>query len=104
MWLTSQSKEKVGDRMPLSLRPDKSKVVISGDSETVSAHCDRGQSTAWQSDPIGAILNALAMEGRKVVVNNGAGKYFLIENGKAREVMMSQPDVNGVQCFQGYKA
>jgi len=89
--------------MPLRLRPDKSKVVISGDGDSVTVHCDPSQSGAWQRGAVAAILKALANGGKDVVVNNGIGQHFLVKDGRAVELVISAPDGSGVQKVIGFK-
>lgn len=100
VWLQSQDQP---ERMPITMRPDKSKVVITAaiDGKNIVAHCDPGYPTAWQYGPIGSILKKFA-ETLNVVVNNG--HFFQVDkNGHCRQINMSEPDENGVQWFRGYK-
>ena len=104
IWLQSQDRQG-NERMPLELRPDKSKVVMamSMDNENVAVYCDPGHHTAWQYGPIGNVLAQFAKQ-IKVVVNNGKGHFYqIMSNSRAKEVIMSAPDENGAQWFERYK-
>ena len=88
--------------LPVSLRPDKCKVVLhaSADEKSIIAKVDPNYPHAWKAGQIGLMLGNLA-EKNYVLVDNGK-EYFLLNDGMARKAKMSLPDENGDETFLGY--
>lgn len=104
VWLMSQSQR---EPMPLSLRPDKSKVVldVTGRGDMIHAHVAPDQPDAWQRGEIGRLLAGSADKGIRVVVSHGYGQEKLLLEKRAghvirRKITMSAPDENGMQWYE----
>jgi hypothetical protein len=108
VWLMSQR----GDQpMPLHMRPDKSKVVLSelGDHGVVTAHVEPTRPDAWEEPEMYAVIKMIALH-TKVVIDNGKGNTkILIQNAGSgysvtkRTITMSEPDENGIQHYDPEK-
>lgn len=100
LWL--QTQDKALKKLPLSLRPDKSKVVIHAtpDEKNVVAKVDPTSPLAWMEKGISILLASLS-ENCLVLVDNGK-QNWLIENRGIREVKMSVADEKGEEHFEGY--
>lgn len=111
MWLQSQIRGPQ-EAWPEHLRPDKSKMVLSvslNDDKIVVAHMDPKSPVDWRKGGMTRIFGAIIQSGMRVLLGDGKGRHWLIEEQGlsgvigSREVVMSEEDENGVQWFRGYK-
>lgn len=103
LWLMSQDEE---FKWPIEARPDKSKVVLSlntqeNGSETVVAHVDPNHPDAWEKGIVYELIKIATQVGRVVI---GLGlqneKIMLERKGDVilkSKIRMTDPDENGVQ-------
>ena len=100
IWLQTQILGR--DAFPLSMRPDKSKVVLhlTPDEKNVVAKVDPNYPLAWTKK---GISDALAVFSDKflVLIDNGK-RYWVIEKRGVREIRMSVADADGIEHFEGY--
>tara|TARA_B100001146_G_C15859034_1_gene296904 strand:- start:39 stop:503 length:465 start_codon:yes stop_codon:yes gene_type:complete len=75
LWLVL-AKDPECETPSLSLRPDKSKVVLypQEDGETVTAHVDPGNPTAWRKPEMMGMLKKMAANGLNVIVGSSTSK------------------------------
>jgi Fe-S-cluster containining protein len=101
LWLQMQDS---APRMPLSMRPDKCKVVLhtTPDEKNIVAKVDPNYPMAWQEKEMAALLTQMS-DKVFVLVDNGK-RYWLVRNRDAREVRMSTADETGTEYFEGYVA
>ena len=88
--------------MPLSMRPDKSKIVLhlSPDRKGVIGKVDPGYPMIWHE---GAWARFFGLLSEKVPVLIETGKrYYSISKRAIREVQMSEADEKGLERFQGF--
>jgi hypothetical protein len=100
VWL--QSFDGIPGGMPLALRPDKSKCVLSvSDQDAVVVHVDPGYPQAWRKEPMFNLLVRLASKMPVIVgVGDSREKKLLRWNGAQvviENMLMSEPDENGMQ-------
>lgn len=81
LWLVSQRDPEM-ESFPLSLRPDKSKVVLypQPDGESVTAHVDPGSPAAWREPVMFEILKKLAANKLNVIIGlSSSSKRVLLK-------------------------
>ena len=99
-WLLSQSRENPRDRMPLEMRPDKSKVVISPTTnENVMAFTNMpGAPFAHQRPDVMRLIGLLTSGGMAVVVGQPRSlRRTLFDKNGSHEVRLTEPDADGMQ-------
>ena len=99
LWLLSQRRS-ASERMPLELRPDKSKVVISPTTnDNVMAFTTMpGAPTAHHREDVLAIIRRLTDGGMAVVVGQPrATRRTLYDSNGSHEVRLTEPDEDGMQ-------
>lgn len=99
-WLISQRRENQNDAMPLEMRPDKSKVVISQTTnENVIAFTTMpGAPLAWQRDDMRRVIKRLTDGGMRVVVGPPRStRRRLFDKNGSHEVTLTEPDEFGMQ-------
>ena len=80
VWLASQDRADPGERLPIELRPNHSKVVLNltpGGEELVVL-CDAGYPAAWREPKVFAIIETFAKAGKRVHLRTG-GRMALID-------------------------
>ncbi len=89
-------------RMTEAMRPDKSKIILhtTPDEKGIVAKVDPGFPMAWQESDVTAVLSVLSMS--LLVLIEAGNRYWLIDKQNAREVIMSEPDENGIETFVRY--
>ena len=105
LWLQSQEKESPFEPLPLEMRPDKCKVVISPTTnpQVICAITMNGSSDAWRKLPVRPVLRALVKAGFAVVCGSaGSTRRTLLEMNKdnvyvVSEAKLTAPDENGMQ-------
>ena len=100
LWLESQSRADAHEHLPLAMRPDKSKCVISPSTNpnVMSVITANGSPDAWRRTDIRRLLIGLVKHGMSVVIGPAAStrKTMLDMNGE-RVVTMTPPDKDGMQ-------
>jgi hypothetical protein len=90
-----------GIPVPYTLRPDKSKVVItpSTNPKVYAVTTMPGFPLAWREKEIWSLIQTFLKGGISMVVGPPAStkRTFVYPNGKEKEVTMSPPDENGIQ-------
>lgn len=99
IWLQTQG---TAHPLPMQMRPDKSKVVLhtTPDEKAICAKVDPNYPDAWKWKEIGKILGLLSMKGLVLVDNSK--EYWLLRQGQAEQVVMSAPDKDGIEHFEGF--
>jgi len=102
LFLLSQKRDDAREHLPLSLRPDKCKVVFapSTNENVVAALTMPGAPLAWERKDVRALIDTLVNgPGNFAVVAGapGALRRTLIDRDGQREVRMTPPDENGMQ-------
>ena len=100
LWLESQKEAKP---LPLALRPDKSKMVLTfgQDRKDVLGYCDPSAPNAWKEAAMFKLLEVIAGQGHRVVFGNGR-EHFAMDGGRARRVELAPPDAAGVRLFRRF--
>jgi hypothetical protein len=97
MWLMSQSKD---TPLPLELRPDRSKVVLSPttNENVIAATTMPGAPLAWQRPDVLALIKHLNNGGMAVVVGQPRStRRTLFDRDGSHEVTLTEPDERGMQ-------
>ena len=103
-WLVTQEGN---NTMPLRLRPDKTKAVISPTTSgnTVAVLVDRNMKDIWHKGEIYEVIKQMVDQGLRVVVgwDDGEDKIMLHKVGPQvigeTKIKMTKPDENGMQWF-----
>jgi hypothetical protein len=104
LWLLSQEQDNPNEKMPLDMRPDKSKVVFSATTrpDIMSATTLPDAPFAWKQGNVFKLIKLLTTQGYTVAIGppvSSTRTVVRFELGKfiAREVEMTEPDENGIQ-------
>ena len=101
LWLQSQQREDPREHMPVSLRPDKSKVVLATTTNpnVISAVTLPGSPTAWRRPDVRAVINALVKDGVFGVVVGAPASTTrtMVDRDGEHEVRLTEPDATGMQ-------
>jgi len=102
LWLLSQKRENPRERLPLVLRPDKSKVVFapSTNESVIAALTMPGAPLAWERPDVRGLIDALVKgPGDFSVVAGAPGALdrTVINRDGTHPVRMTPPDENGMQ-------
>jgi len=97
----SQKRPDQVSKMPVSLRPDRCKVVFSPSTNerVMAALTMPGEPTAWRRPAVRAVIDALVKDNEFAVVAGAARstRRTLIDQDGEHEVQMTEPDENGMQ-------
>lgn len=101
LWLISQKRPEQVQRMPMSLRPDRCKVVFSPstDERVMAALTMPGDPTAWRRPAVREVIDALVKRNEFSVVAGAARstRRTMIDADGEHDVQMTEPDENGMQ-------
>jgi hypothetical protein len=101
LWLISQKRPDQVSKMPVSLRPDRCKVVFSPstDERVMAALTMPGDPTAWRRKEVRAVIDCLVKNNEFAVVCGAARstRRTLVDQDGEHEVLMTEPDENGMQ-------
>jgi hypothetical protein len=97
VWLQSQKEAKP---LPLALRPDKSKMVLtlSQNRKDVMGYCDPSAPHAWKEAAMFRLLEVISRQGQRVMFGNSRD-HFAMDGGRIRRVELAPPDAAGVRVF-----
>jgi len=107
MWLLSQHREDVRERMAAELRPDRCKVVIGAatDPSIITFDALPGYYDAWRKVPgIARIIKNMARMGMRAVMNTSVlTRKIVVDRDGEREIEMTEPDEQGTQWYVATK-
>jgi len=100
LWLMSQEREDPRERMPVEMRPDKSKVVFhpSTNDNIMAATTMPGAPLAWRNHAAQLVIKRLVANGNSVAVGAPvSNRRVMVDKDGEHEVRMTDPDETGMQ-------
>jgi hypothetical protein len=77
-WLHTQSRPE-GERLPIELRPDRCKVMLTSYKDSIVAKVDPGRPDAYKREPMATLLKGIMRNGARVYVSLNGENYMMRE-------------------------